>query len=84
MSNSLFWQNIVQDILAAFSISQYYLKNIWNKLPKSKQKAIAPLRQAMDGLIKEMTMHPKNAEQASALIQGILELIVRNISEVEM
>ncbi len=83
MSDSNFWQNIAQDILASFSVYQSYFRQIWSKLSKSKQKAIAPLRKALDGLIEEMTMHPNNAEQASALVQGVIELIVRNIAETD-
>ncbi len=59
MSDTNSLQEIIQDFSALISFIINVFKPIWNKLSKDKRKAIAPLRNAVEELIKEIEVHPK-------------------------
>lgn len=75
-----FMKNIAAFWLGLLKLS---LKWAWKKLSDDKQRALGPLRKAMDGMQEELIMHPENSEQVRPILQAINDLIIRDISETE-
>jgi len=84
MSDMSFLKSLIKDTGAFWlGLLKLSLKWAWKKLSNDKQRAIDPLRRALDGLHEELIMHPKNAEQVRPILQAINDLIIRDISETE-